>query len=262
MSSRPVAACVVVLRDGSVLAISRKNDHSSYGFPGGLIEPGELPAAAAARKLFEETGLTVSEEVLTLVYEGLDANGKLVSTYHAPDPGGQIRQSDRGVVVWAGWLALVSGPYAVYNANVRSALVNLPEQWVATWGSGTLRRCIEEGLAWREMYLHERVAFEFGYGFSPAARSRITTGRALAEGDSPAVTETCWWARALRWRSERDGRPARVEVIHARVSDGDGGHEEGVAITYEPLTRPPWLPKDRVMIAFTTNAQRGTVNPC
>ena len=261
MSSRPVAACVVLIRDSSVLAISRRDDHTSYGLPGGLIQPGELPSAAAARKLEEETGLFIDEGELTLIYEGVDSKGKLVATFYAPDPGGSIRQSDRGVVVWGGWLTLTSGPYAGYNTAVRAALVNLPEHWVATWGSGTLRRCIEEGLAWRELYLHERVAFEFGYSFSPVPRSRIVLGRALAEGDSPAVTETCWWARSLRWRAERDQRPAKVEVIHARVSDGDGGHEEGVAITYEPKAQPAWLPKDRVMIAFTTNS-KGTVNPC
>lgn len=265
MSKLPVAACAVLLRDGAVLAVSRRDNPCAYGLPGGMIEPGETPEAAAVRELEEETGFKVLAEVAVPVYDGLAESGRLVRTYLVPDPGGDIVQRGEGVVVWAGWPALITGPFGRYNAAMRSALLELPEQWALQWGSGTLRRAIEERLAWRDLYHHERAAFEFGYGFQAVLRSRLTTGRALAEGDHPGTTETCWWARALRWRSVRDRRPVRIEVVHARLDDGDRGVQEGIAILCDPEVRPPWLLVDRVLVAFTTEAPNGqvrTVNPC
>lgn len=258
---RPVAACVVIFRDQAILAVSRKKDATAYGLPAGKIEDGESPEAAAVRELFEETGIVVSAENLTFVYEGM-VGSKLVQTYTAHDPGGEIQQSEEGVVIWAGWPSLLNGPFGAYNQKVREALENLPEHWITKWGSGSLRRAVEENLAWRDMYLHERAAFEVGYGFDAVFKSRLTMGKALAEGDNPATTETCWWARALRWRGERDQRPAKISVVHARLDRGVcEDAEEGVAILYEPNTRPSWLPSDRVLIAFTTH-QGKTVNPC
>ena len=134
--------------------------------------------------------------------------------------------------------------------------------WTLKHGSGTLRRAIEEGMAYRDLYLQERAALEFGYGFDPVHASRLTTGKALASGDDPGTTETCWWARALRWRAERDGRPAEFRIVHARVVGTEGPPREGVAIVCEPSARPSWLPEGRILVAFTTDAQGRTVNPC
>lgn len=263
----PDASCVVILRDGAVLAVSRKHDHSQYGLPGGKVERGESPEATAIRELEEETGYSGSPAQLQLVYFAKEpTSGTLVATYLMDDPGGApcggAGEPAAGVVAWVGWPALTQGPFGAYNAAVREALLDMPEHWAKRWGSGTLRRAIEEGLAWRELYLEERAAFEIGYGFKVAIRSRLTWGRALAESDSPATTETCWWARALRWRSERDQRAARVEVVHARLDDGEGGISEGIAIRYEPLARPAWLPSDRILVAFTTDCAGRTLNPC
>ncbi|SLN74387.1 ADP-ribose pyrophosphatase [Roseivivax jejudonensis] len=60
MSRTPIrAALAVVIRDGATLLVRRRNrpDAGLWGFPGGKLELGEDPQAAAIRELREETGL-------------------------------------------------------------------------------------------------------------------------------------------------------------------------------------------------------------
>ena len=60
LSERPVAAVIaVLLRGGEVLLVRRAHrpDAGRWGFPGGKIEFGESVQAAAARELYEETGV-------------------------------------------------------------------------------------------------------------------------------------------------------------------------------------------------------------
>ncbi|MDI2099148.1 NUDIX hydrolase [Ruicaihuangia caeni] len=53
-----VAAYGVIVDDGGRVLLSHWNEHgrSGWSMPGGGLEPGEDPAAAAVREIFEETG--------------------------------------------------------------------------------------------------------------------------------------------------------------------------------------------------------------
>lgn len=72
--------------------------------------------------------------------------------------------------------------------------------WIQENGSGTLRRAQEEGLIWFELYVHERLAFEVATMACAVPQDCIKFSDMLAQGDSPATTESCWFARVLRYR--------------------------------------------------------------
>ncbi len=60
-------ATVVVIRDGKVLLVHGFTP--TFAMPGGGIEPGETPADAAERELFEETGLKATRNEFQFVLE-------------------------------------------------------------------------------------------------------------------------------------------------------------------------------------------------
>jgi 8-oxo-dGTP pyrophosphatase MutT (NUDIX family) len=63
----------VVLDDDHRVLLLHHTDWDGWGTPGGAMEPGETPAAAAARELEEETGLQVRPFALVGVVGGEDA---------------------------------------------------------------------------------------------------------------------------------------------------------------------------------------------
>jgi 8-oxo-dGTP pyrophosphatase MutT (NUDIX family) len=60
------AAGVVLDADGRVL-LGRRSDTGNWGLPGGIIDPGEEPADAAVREIYEETGVIAVPEALVAV---------------------------------------------------------------------------------------------------------------------------------------------------------------------------------------------------
>lgn len=78
------AAALVINADGDVL-LQKRGDTGRWGLPGGAIEPGEIPADAVVREVWEETGLHVRPERIVGVYGGPEfsltyPNGDRVST--------------------------------------------------------------------------------------------------------------------------------------------------------------------------------------
>ena len=61
------AAVIIEDKQGRALIV-KANYKSHWTFPGGIIDPGETPAIAAARDVLEEVGLLLAPETLTFAW--------------------------------------------------------------------------------------------------------------------------------------------------------------------------------------------------
>lgn len=55
------AAVMLIVRDGLILAVSRRYDKSKFGLAGGKVDENETTKACAVRETEEETGVIVDE---------------------------------------------------------------------------------------------------------------------------------------------------------------------------------------------------------
>jgi ADP-ribose pyrophosphatase YjhB (NUDIX family) len=101
----PVICAGAVVRDpsGRLLLVRRGQPpaQGSWTLPGGRVEPGETPAAAAAREVREETGLDV---VVGDLLATVPVLGYLVHDFRATVAGGELRAGDDASDV--GWFAV------------------------------------------------------------------------------------------------------------------------------------------------------------
>lgn len=65
-----IPAVAAVIRDDQGRVLIQRSRHGVWSLPAGAIEPGESPAQAVAREVYEETGLAVRAERVLGVFGG------------------------------------------------------------------------------------------------------------------------------------------------------------------------------------------------
>lgn len=89
-------ADVLMVRDGKVLLIERKNPPEGWALPGGFIDYGESAEQAATRELEEETGLRCTHLTLFGVYSapGRDPRFHTLTVVYLGVAEGELRAGD------------------------------------------------------------------------------------------------------------------------------------------------------------------------
>ena len=119
-----ISACVVLINpEGLVLGVSRKDDHTQMGLPGGKMDPEDNndPMVTATRECKEETGLDVSN--LTLVF-AIHKDGNMGFTYLA-EYSGEINYDEPHLVKWIPFELLINGRFGKYNKMVSKSLTSM-----------------------------------------------------------------------------------------------------------------------------------------
>ena len=121
-----ISAQIVILNeDGLVLGVSRKDDWTKFGLPGGKWEVTDVncygspsPKMTAIRETKEETGIDVTNLRLVLA---IHKDGFLSYTYLA-DYKGEINHNEPHLVEWTTFSKLIEGPFGKYNQLVTESL--------------------------------------------------------------------------------------------------------------------------------------------
>jgi 8-oxo-dGTP diphosphatase len=102
-----------------VLGVSRKDDKTKFGLPGGKVDEGETMYEALVRELKEETGLDVIKAVPIYFRE----DGVYVTVvYLISEYSGDIYTEEVGVVKWVTFEELKHGAFSEYNTMLEEHL--------------------------------------------------------------------------------------------------------------------------------------------
>ena len=118
-SDPKVAAATVIMKDGKVLLVRRKNNpqRGKWTLPAGFVDGGENPIHAAERECLEETSLTVQVTGLLDVIPGLEHSkgADILIVYKATTVKGILHAQDD--VDMADWFQLDNLPPLAFDAT-------------------------------------------------------------------------------------------------------------------------------------------------
>lgn len=114
--------CILINDEGFVLCVSRKDDYTDFGLPGGKVEAEDLTELDALhREVKEETGLDIYNTKLIFACH---RNGSMGYTYIA-DFSGTINTTEPHVVKWGTFADLIDGSFGEWNYMVYQSLLDM-----------------------------------------------------------------------------------------------------------------------------------------
>lgn len=122
----PKAVCSLIIRNGMALAVSRRNDSSKWGLPGGKVDPGETAMQAVIRETFEEVGFNMDpaflKEIFTEICLGQVSYEVTTFLYTGPSPDLEDLVAEKGLLVDYKTFDLLkdveTSPFANYNRHI------------------------------------------------------------------------------------------------------------------------------------------------
>jgi len=103
------------------------------------------------------------------------------------------------------------------------------DDFIERHASGTLRKAKRIGMDYFDQYMHERVAYEFGWVFESVPANRVSYRKAESAGDCKAITEASWHIERYLERSVF--HEDKFCVGYLGISDEDGNViSEGIGI--------------------------------
>lgn len=115
------AVCVLLEKDGKFLSVSRKDDPTDFGLPGGKLDFGETLIQCAIREAKEETGYDLSIDPYNPFLK-IDENGMFTITFRASFSNGttrsEISEEETGRVDFVTNEQLCNGSFGTYNKEM------------------------------------------------------------------------------------------------------------------------------------------------
>jgi hypothetical protein len=121
------------------------------------------------------------------------------------------------------------------------------EEFIETFGSGTLRKNTRIGFDTNLQYKEERVAYEFGWGFQILNHTRITFGIPISEGDCHPVTETGWHVE--RYLNFNLFEEDIFEMKYIQIEESDGTKIEGIGLICRQ-TSASWIGHNQILYSM------------
>jgi mutator protein MutT len=123
MENRLVKLASIALifnRDKSkILGVSRKEDTTKFGLPGGKIDCGEKIYDGMVREVKEETGISVLSANPIFFREDSEY---IVGVYLVDKYEGEINTTEKGIVKWITFEDLKQGAFSEYNTQLEEHL--------------------------------------------------------------------------------------------------------------------------------------------
>lgn len=110
----------ILLKDkttGLYLGVSRKDDFTNFGLPGGKKEPIETLEDGIKRETKEETGLDITN-LKQVFSDFVKSNRVYYCTTFTGDYSGEIYTEEKGVVKWVNKETLLNGSFGAYNRKL------------------------------------------------------------------------------------------------------------------------------------------------